>query len=309
MARSPRPEQNRPERHSRERPIRDAEIEHVLDRHGWLSRGGLIRPHDQRGVSLPRVLSVVAGVGRVSERGRWYRGLTWLRFVKWSAYRDLVSFFSGTRLRSYSTKKAPKAGHVLASGEPRKELWVAVPVCNPRLIRWMRCRSTQRQREGFLLLPVALGVHPHRYRRCSHDRQLRGGSREAVLTFSEQHHTLLQIVRARVSVPLERSSGNRRLGHITKQGSSMLRFLLVEAAQVTVRSLPEWHSQYFRLMMRRGRKTAKVAMARRLAIRLYWMLYSGRGADIVMESISPTENCYLPSIPPPFSAAPLPVFF
>jgi len=29
--------------------------------------------------------------------------------------------------------------------------------------------------------------------------------------------------------------------------------------------------QYFRLLMRRGRKTAKVAMARRLAIHLYWM--------------------------------------
>ncbi|HET7442404.1 MAG TPA: IS110 family transposase, partial [Terriglobales bacterium] len=73
-------------------------------------------------------------------------------------------------------------------------------------------------------------------------------------------------------VPLEKSSGNRRrLGHITKQGSSLLRFLLVEAAQVTVRSLPEWRSQYFRMVMRRGRKTAKVAMARRLAIHLYWM--------------------------------------
>jgi transposase len=47
-------------------------------------------------------------------------------------------------------------------------------------------------------------------------------------------------------VPLEKSSGNRRrLGHITKQGSSMLRFLLVEAAQVTARSVPEWRSQYF----------------------------------------------------------------
>jgi transposase len=55
----------------------------------------------------------------------------------------------------------------------------------------------------------------------------------------------------------------------------MLRFLLVEAAQVTVRSVPEWRSQYFHLMMRRGRKTAKVAMARRLAIRLYWMWRQG----------------------------------
>jgi transposase len=74
-------------------------------------------------------------------------------------------------------------------------------------------------------------------------------------------------------VPLEDSSGDRRrLGHITKQGSSMLRFLLVEAAQVTVRSLPEWRRRYFHLMTRRGRKIAKVAMARRLAVWLYWML-------------------------------------
>jgi transposase len=77
-------------------------------------------------------------------------------------------------------------------------------------------------------------------------------------------------------VPLEDSSGNRRrLGHITKQGSSLLRFLLVEAAQVTVRSLPEWRSQNFQLVLRRGRKIAKVAMARRLAIRLYWMWRQG----------------------------------
>jgi transposase len=77
-------------------------------------------------------------------------------------------------------------------------------------------------------------------------------------------------------VPLEESSGNRRrLGHITKQGSSMLRFLLVEAAQVTVRSLPEWRSKYLHLMMRRGRKIAKVAMARKLAVRLYWMMRQG----------------------------------
>src|SRR5713101_2967317 len=58
-------------------------------------------------------------------------------------------------------------------------------------------------------------------------------------------------------VPLEDSSGNRRrLGHITKQGSSMLRFLMVEASQVTVRSDPGWRSKYHHLMMRRGRKSA-----------------------------------------------------
>jgi len=73
-------------------------------------------------------------------------------------------------------------------------------------------------------------------------------------------------------VPLEDCSGNRRrLGHITKQGNTLLRFLLVEAAQVTIRSDPEWRSKYFHLALRRGRKIAKVAMARRLAVRLYWM--------------------------------------
>jgi transposase len=77
-------------------------------------------------------------------------------------------------------------------------------------------------------------------------------------------------------VPLEDSSGNRRrLGHIRKQGSSILRFLLVEAAQVTARRIPEWRRKYFHLAMRRGRKIAKVAMARKLAVCLYWMWRKG----------------------------------
>ncbi len=77
-------------------------------------------------------------------------------------------------------------------------------------------------------------------------------------------------------VPAEDSSGERRrLGHISKQGNSLLRFLLVEAAQVTVRSDARWRNQFFHLAMRRGRKIAKVAMARRLAVRLYWMWRRG----------------------------------
>jgi hypothetical protein len=49
----------------------------------------------------------------------------------------------------------------------------------------------------------------------------------------------------------------------------------VEAAQVTVRSHPQWRSQFFHLAMRRGRKIAKVAMARKLAVQLYWMWRRG----------------------------------
>jgi hypothetical protein len=48
----------------------------------------------------------------------------------------------------------------------------------------------------------------------------------------------------------------RRLGHISKQGNVLLRFFLVEAAQVTVRSQPQWRSKFSHLA-RRGRKIAK----------------------------------------------------
>jgi transposase len=77
-------------------------------------------------------------------------------------------------------------------------------------------------------------------------------------------------------VPTEESSGDRRrLGHISKQGNVLLRFLLVEAAQVTVRSQAQWRNKFFHLAMRRGRKIAKVAMARKLAVHLYWMWRQG----------------------------------
>jgi transposase len=77
-------------------------------------------------------------------------------------------------------------------------------------------------------------------------------------------------------VPEEDSSGERRrLGHISKQGNSLLRFLLVEAAQATVGSDGQWRNRFFHLAQRRGRKIAKVAMARRLAVRLYWMWRRG----------------------------------
>jgi hypothetical protein len=52
----------------------------------------------------------------------------------------------------------------------------------------------------------------------------------------------------------------------------------VEAAQVTVRIQPEWRSRFFLLAMRRGRKIVKVAMVRKLAVRLYWM--SRRGVEL-----------------------------
>jgi transposase len=68
------------------------------------------------------------------------------------------------------------------------------------------------------------------------------------------------------------SEGKQRLGHISKQGSSFVRGLLVEAAQSAVRHEPQLRRDYQRLAHRRCRALAKVAIARKLAVRLYWML-------------------------------------
>jgi len=75
-------------------------------------------------------------------------------------------------------------------------------------------------------------------------------------------------------IPAEHSSGakGQRLGHISKQGNPFLRGLLVEAAQSAVRHEPELRRAYRRLAENKGRALAKVAMARKLAVRLYWML-------------------------------------
>lgn len=74
-------------------------------------------------------------------------------------------------------------------------------------------------------------------------------------------------------IPSEDSSGGKqRLGKISKQGSWFLRFLLVEAGQTAARYDPQLKRFYRRLAARKNRSVAKVAVARKLATRLYLML-------------------------------------
>jgi len=77
-------------------------------------------------------------------------------------------------------------------------------------------------------------------------------------------------------IPCEDSSTRKqRLGHISKHGNTLLRFLLVEAAQAAARCNPDWRRRYVHLAMRRHKNIAKAAMARKLAVRLYWMWRNG----------------------------------
>lgn len=74
-------------------------------------------------------------------------------------------------------------------------------------------------------------------------------------------------------IPREYSSGGKqRLGSISKQGNWFMRMLLVEAAQTAVRRDPQMRNEYWHRCHRKAKGVAKVAAARKLAIRLYWML-------------------------------------
>jgi transposase len=77
-------------------------------------------------------------------------------------------------------------------------------------------------------------------------------------------------------IPCEDSSADHwRLGHISKQGNGLLRFLLGQSALSAIRLDDDWRRQYAHLSMRRNHAVAKIAMARKLAVRLFWMWRRG----------------------------------
>lgn len=79
-------------------------------------------------------------------------------------------------------------------------------------------------------------------------------------------------------IPREHSSGGKqRLGAISKQGNRFMRQLLVEAAQTTCRLDEGFRRQYQARCHHKPKGVAKVAAARKLAVRLYWMLKQNVG--------------------------------
>jgi transposase len=80
--------------------------------------------------------------------------------------------------------------------------------------------------------------------------------------------------------PLERSSaGRRQFGSVSKAGSSLLRFQMGQAAQITARFDAKLKSFYKRLEKKKPRSVAKVATARKLLIKLSIMLRDGISAQ------------------------------
>jgi transposase len=86
-------------------------------------------------------------------------------------------------------------------------------------------------------------------------------------------HDSKQVVSYVGLAPALHASGEKyHLGRITKQGSPLLRFALGQAATHAARMDPDLKRTYGSLLHRRGRPKAKVAIARKLLVRLFIML-------------------------------------
>jgi transposase len=76
--------------------------------------------------------------------------------------------------------------------------------------------------------------------------------------------------------PSVRQSGNKEIkGHITKQGSRMLRWILIQCANVAIRHDEYLRTFYLRIKRRRGHNIAIVATARKMLVCIYYMLKRG----------------------------------
>ena len=69
-----------------------------------------------------------------------------------------------------------------------------------------------------------------------------------------------------------------RHGHISKQGSAWLRWVLNQAAQTAKRS-PEFSATYAAIAKRRGKKIATIAISRKLLTRAYHLLAAAQAAQ------------------------------
>jgi transposase len=69
-----------------------------------------------------------------------------------------------------------------------------------------------------------------------------------------------------------------RHGHISKQGSAWLRWVLNQAAQTAKRS-PEFAATYAAITKRRGKKIATIAISRKLLTRAYHLLADAQAAQ------------------------------
>lgn len=89
---------------------------------------------------------------------------------------------------------------------------------------------------------------------------------------------------------IRESAEKRRSGGITRVGSAWLRWILVEAAQTAIRTAPEVNAWFQRLVRRKHKHTAVVAVARKLLVAVWSMLHDGVAYDESHFAVKPSAH-------------------
>ena len=76
------------------------------------------------------------------------------------------------------------------------------------------------------------------------------------------------------------SDGNRKDLKLTKAGSPLLRWIMIQLAHRVKRTSPRWRSTFERLSKRIGKKKATCAIARRLLLVIYAMVRDGKAYQL-----------------------------
>ena len=198
----------------------------------------------------------------------WHRQkLVWMRNAVGNQLHALAMGEGLCRKKQLWTKKGRAELEGLRLGDwagyRRQELLTLLDELDGSLAKWDRAVEEQsQQNRAAVLLRTHPGVGPVT-------------SLAFVLTLGpvERFARSKQVVSYLGLNPREHSSGGKqRLGAISKQGNPLMRSLLVEAGHTAARLDAELKQDYQRLKVRRGTGVAKVAIARKLAVRMYWML-------------------------------------
>src|SRR3974377_163014 len=216
---------------------------------------------------FPRIWRPSLGEGELRQRV-WHRQkLVWMRNAVGNQLHALAMGEGVCRKKQLWTKQGRAELQALNLGAwasyRRQELLEMVDQLDGSLEKLDRAVEEQsQQNEAAVLLRTHPGVGPVT-------------SLAFVLTLGpvERFKRSKQVVSYLGLNPREHSSGGKqRLGAISKQGNPTMRSLLVEAGHSAARLDAELHKDYQRLKLRRGSGVAKVAIARKLAVRMYWML-------------------------------------
>src|SRR5271165_4548618 len=190
-----------------------------------------------------------------------------------SKIHHILSNYNADRKDLFSANRGPAHfKEVPLSGSDRfviKQLWaewldhVAQRLALTKKIKAFVAKAPQREKEARAILKTAPGV----------------GFVTAEVILSElgdiSRFRNAKAVSAYAGLaPVVRQSGGKKSKDlkITKEGSGLLRWALVESAWRLVGSSPKWSAMFGRLKQRKGSKRAIVAVARKLLCVLYAML-------------------------------------